>query len=105
MTDTTTPIPSEPEPHTWLILSLKWSRGSDHLVWFKPEACGYTTDLEKAGRFTHTEATRRTRGDEKINAMVPVDRAYAVAERPVLVEAGVKMVERLTGIGAEPTET
>lgn len=84
------------EPRDWLILSLKWSRGCENLMWFKPEACGYTPDLEKAGRFTHEEAQRRTRGDEKINAMVPVAQAYAVADRPALVEAGEAMVERLT---------
>lgn len=43
---------------TFLILSIKW-RGTHRgeIVWWRPEAQGYTTEIAKAGRFTAQQIT------------------------------------------------
>lgn len=44
------------QPEQFYILSLKHSPSPEgHGVWWKPEACGYTTDLDKAGLFTQAQ--------------------------------------------------
>lgn len=55
--------PPPPPPDQWLILSLKWSGPSDAAVWYKPEANGYTTDVNKAGRFPLAKAMEHQLSD------------------------------------------
>jgi hypothetical protein len=75
----------------WLVLSLKWSRSRDHLVWYGPAAQGYTTNLDDAGRFTEAEARGHESGDTEI--AVPLSAALACARRPLLVPADWKIVD------------
>lgn len=42
----------------FFVLSLKWTRG-DLLTWWAPEAMGYTTLIEQAGRFTVEQVTTK----------------------------------------------
>jgi hypothetical protein len=77
----------------WLVLSLKWSRSSDHLVWYGPAACGYALNLEVAGRFTEAEALSHESGDNEI--AVPLPAALAYARRTVLVPAEEGIVDAL----------
>lgn len=39
----------------YLILSLKWSPKCGRAVWWGPLACGYFTDIEKAGVYTQEQ--------------------------------------------------
>jgi hypothetical protein len=42
----------------YYILSLKWSPDTaDNAVWWRPAACGYTSDLGQAGLFTQSDLT------------------------------------------------
>jgi hypothetical protein len=86
----------------WLILSVKWSKGSEDLVWFKPDACGYTTDINQAGRYTREEALQQhdleTHGN---NAAVPLEAALEVSRVFRTVEAGAAVVEKLVRAGHE----
>jgi hypothetical protein len=82
----------------YLILSLKWSDGAAAAVWYAPGACGYTTDLEKAGRFSADEARSHTRGSRGVTAMVRVDDAYLLAERPVIVPANPATIRLLADL-------
>lgn len=45
---------SQPKSYSgvYLILSLKWSDGKDHLVWWCSNNTGYTPDVDAAGRYT-----------------------------------------------------
>jgi hypothetical protein len=36
----------------YYILSLKHSKGSDALLWWGPQNCGYTIALDKAGKYS-----------------------------------------------------
>ena len=90
------------EPRDWLVLSVKWSKGSEDLVWFKPNASGYTTDLNQAGRYTKEEARRRhdleTHGN---NAAVPLVTALAASRTYRTVEARLAVVDDLVRAGEE----
>ena len=39
----------------YLILSLKYSPGRFGAIWWRPEGCGYTEDINKAGRYSEYE--------------------------------------------------
>lgn len=43
----------------YLILSLKWSEGKDHLVWWQTDNSGYTPDIDKAGRYTAEQVSKQ----------------------------------------------
>lgn len=59
----------------YYLLSTKPGHG-DILVWWRPDRCGYTSDLGKAGKYTETEAESIATGHA--NAVVAV--ACAVVE-------------------------
>lgn len=67
----------------YLILSLKWSKSQDWLVWYKPRAMGYTADLNKTGVFTEDEARRNT--SPGITIAIPRKVAMRFAETRVMV--------------------
>jgi hypothetical protein len=77
----------------WLVLSLKWSQGSEYLVWYRPEAKGYTIDLKQAGKYT--EADARSHEEENVTAAVPFRLVVAMAITPVLVPAESRVVDEL----------
>lgn len=55
---------AESAPRDWLVLAVRYSRGAEGdagAVWWRPEAKGYTRDLDEAGRFTEAEAKRHER--------------------------------------------
>jgi hypothetical protein len=83
---------------SYLILSKKWSRSAprEHAVWYRPEAHGYTTNIEEAGRFTKEEARAHTRSSEGVTAMVKESQAYAMAERLTIVAASEANIEKLS---------
>jgi len=59
----------------YLILSLKWSDADSKLVWWGPDNCGYTADIDKAGRYTAVQVAEKAHyydnGDT--TRAVPVD--------------------------------
>jgi hypothetical protein len=67
------------------VLSLKWSRNKDHLVWWCPNDSGYTYQLERAGKYTAAQIAAHPasydNGDETL--AVPVEAADAMAVRVV----------------------
>lgn len=78
------------EVKEWLILSLKWSRsrnGGEFAAWYRPDSCGYTMNLDEAGRFTEEEARERTSGGEGVTAMVHERVAYSVGIQRTTVDA------------------
>jgi hypothetical protein len=66
----------------YLILSLKWSRGSDNFVWYRTNAAGYTIIIEQAGRYTADEAAKYSDGVTTL--AVREDDALADAVRVVI---------------------
>ena len=81
------------EPANWLVLSLKWSRGdSEWLVWYRPNASGYTTNIREAGRYTETEAKGHEMED--VTLAVPEPVALDSARTMTVVEAGAVVVDR-----------
>lgn len=78
----------------WVILSLKWSQAApkpENLVWYKPNSCGYTEDLDSAGLYTEAEAMRRSDGE--VTLAVPFALAALQARYVALVEASAATVE------------
>jgi hypothetical protein len=43
----------------YMILSLKWSDSANALVWWCPNNAGYTTDIDKAGRYTAEQVMQK----------------------------------------------
>lgn len=81
-----------PDAGMWLILSLKWSSGNDHLIWYRPGAHGYTSDINEAGRFTLEQA----RGYYLLGVTLPVpaNEAVAYGEVRIVIPAGPLARER-----------
>lgn len=76
------PTIKEPADH------LVWFTGGyngDCVIWWGPDHHGYTTEIDKAGRYTKTEAFRleNLRGQEKA---VPVAVALAAMRKHVVAE-------------------
>ena len=44
----------------YLILSLKWSDGKDHLIWWCTDDAGYTSCIDKAGRYTAEQVAAKS---------------------------------------------
>lgn len=83
----------------WLILSLKRSKDSEHLVWYRPDCNGYTTNLNEAGRYTREQA-RRIR-ERKVAMPVRTKRAYRASKVITFVESGQANLDFLLGRKAE----
>ncbi len=66
---------------TYLILSLKWTK--DLLVWWRPKANGYTTDLGQAGIYTEEVQANIGTGDDR-DIAVPSSEAFALPTRQVI---------------------
>lgn len=65
-----------PEPQMYVIYAGDRSRCSDEIVWWGPDQRGYTTVLDRAGRYTREEAERLQCGE---TIPVPVEMAEAAA--------------------------
>jgi len=86
-----------PPLELFLILSLKWSRGRDELVWYMPNSRGYTANLDIAGRFTREEAGELV--CEGVTSAVDVNVAYDLAERKAVVAPDANELEKLLAEG------
>lgn len=78
-----------PEGSRYLILN-KTDKASDYALWWKPNAAGYTCDLDRAGRYTR----------EEYEAAVPADarsKHVLVDERDA--ESVVRRVVRVSDMG------
>ena len=42
---------------------LVWS--NEHRMWWRPNSCGYTTDIAQAGRYTRAEAIKHSSGRDQ----------------------------------------
>jgi len=69
----------------FFVLSLKWTRG-DVLTWWAPDAMGYTTLIEQAGRFSLEQVTAKpyyyNNGESSI--AIPCAEVEAAADRVVM---------------------
>lgn len=72
---------------TFVILSLKWTRGDD-IVWWAPDNAGYTRDLGAAGRYTEAQVADAPDyyNDGESTLAVPVEVAEARARKVVRVD-------------------
>jgi hypothetical protein len=52
-----------------LILAAKYAK--DHLLFWRPKACGYTIGLNQAGRFTEAEAKSKVTGERGAHVALP----------------------------------
>lgn len=77
----------------WLILCLKERGIGDVCLWWRANACGYTVDLDKAGRYTKAEALRHA----------PPGQSYpsTIAVRLADVVGRARKVVPLDGMGPE----
>lgn len=99
-------VACDPAPdRQWLVLSLKWTRGADHLVWYRPKANGYTSDLSQAGRYTREEAEAECRGASGDLAPVRLHDALCQSVCRVQVEASLPTIEGLVAGGKKPNPT
>ena len=80
----------------FLILSLKWTRVA-HLVWYRPQAAGYTANLAAAGRYTADEARDHTAGGDGDVIAVPEAAALALPSIRVIDSAKKHELVRLFG--------
>jgi hypothetical protein len=73
----------------YFVLSLKWSKGQELLVWWRPNNAGYTCRLDDAGRYTAEaiEADRRYYDDGEGTLAVPCEMAESLAIRVVTDES------------------
>jgi len=39
----------------YFVLSLKWTVGSDYIVFWRPNNAGYTVDIQQAGRYSQEQ--------------------------------------------------
>lgn len=69
----------------YFIISLKWSVGENHIVFWRPEAAGYTIDIDQAGRYTQEQLDRDPRyyDDGKNTLAVPCAEIEPLACRVV----------------------
>ena len=67
------------------LIQCKSENAGNSVLWWAPERRGYTGDLDKAGRYTRSEAEsiERLRGEER---KVPEALAISLAKRHVLVD-------------------
>ena len=65
----------------YYILSLKHSKGSDALLWWGPQNCGYTIALDKAGKYSQGTIDERPEyyNDLKDTMAVKCEHAEALA--------------------------
>lgn len=54
------------------------TKSHHHITWWKPERCGYTVCIEKAGRYSESEA--KTICDNSICIAVPFDVAESISK-------------------------
>ena len=78
----TEPIDTDaPEPRGFILCTVE--RDGVYALWWRPDGMGYTSDLDKAGLYTETEARRRTSRD----MFVPDWKAKRATRRVVDVDA------------------
>lgn len=82
----TKPPARVPTPGTFYILSLKWTKRSDHIItWWAPKSNGYRYRIEEAGEYTAEEIANRHNylNDGESTMSIPVE-----AVTPLLVRVG-----------------
>ncbi|MHA2135823.1 MAG: hypothetical protein ACW99J_18350 [Candidatus Thorarchaeota archaeon] len=77
----------------FVILSLKWSTG-DFAVFWGPNDSGYTTNVDKAGRYSQEQIEDKSNyyNDGKATLAIPVDNVIQLSI-PVVVNDYSKLVE------------
>jgi|SRR5712692_9868359 len=93
----------------FFILSMERTSQNKNCVWWQPDACGYTTSIGEAGRYTRAEAMQHSDPPHHLvvpcNAIeVPASRAKAFAKKALkesrwypldlLSEAAVRVVSK-----------
>lgn len=88
------------------ILSIKWSKPSDTLVWYGKNNSGYTSNLNEAGQYgadVVNEDPNRYNNDDCVAIPVEVADTHAVTRR--VIWAGQVVVEELKKAAMEHRET
>lgn len=67
----------------FLIESLEHGPIGNSRVWWRPRSCGYTTDLDDAGRYTEEQARRIVEGARGNEVAWPVELVETAASRHV----------------------
>lgn len=77
------------EQQIWLV----WS--NEHNAWWKPNACGYTTTQEAAGRYTWAEAHRHAAKRSPSDTGLPDELVVPAPECAALYSASPKLLSLL----------
>lgn len=85
-------MPNEQSGQGWLVMSLKWSMGSENIMWWGPNRTGYTDDIHQAGVYSKKEAFHLS-SDRDI--AVPIQVALDFSKSKVYVPAGAVVVDKL----------
>lgn len=69
----------------YYVISLKWTVGSDYLVFWRANAAGYTVDIEQAGRYSQETITEQCGyyDDHKNTLAVPCEEIELLTWRVV----------------------
>jgi len=63
----------------------------DCAVWWGPDHRGYTTDIDKAGRYTKEEAEKIHRGRPKLDKPIPWSKVEPLILRHVLFDKATRL--------------
>lgn len=93
----------------YFVISLKWTVGSDYLVFWRPNNAGYTVDIQQAGRYSQDAIINQASyyDDHKNTLAVPCEEIELLTWRVVdsgklnvvLDPRGVKWMDVLTARG------
>jgi len=72
-------------PQTYFIASYAHGLCNGCVMWYRPNACGYTPDIKQAGAYTQEEAVRH---EDAQTVAVPVEWLHQNARIRMTVDAG-----------------